>query len=588
MAAPPSLPRLFLRSTKEHAMLHRAALAAILLAAPAMAQCIAPPNFAASQGTNCNGVQLAWGAVSHATSYTLAKNITNSPNGAQIITGLTSTTYLDTAVQPDRVYYYWVQATGGLCGNASPASGPVTGFIRASAGPVNNFSASYDSACGGIELTWDPADHAQTYDIWRNGSSPDLDTAEYLNSTNQTSYLDTLPFPLNVSGGHPLFYWVRATAPCGNSAMAGPWRGAWVSINGLPDLSVSTITFQGWHVVSATGGGYELRFGAMFDNVGTGQLNLALGQWRQETLTYDFLQLTCDPGMPTRLVGQCPVNGPPTISPFATYRLRERPADQSVGAILAQSSLTSSCLRDDYHSFGGLPGSPFGPIYDCIQPGQGLSVGWSRIFYEGSQGQPTLSLACIPSGDYWLEAEVNPAGLIAESSTSNNIFRRAITLTLTANNGITITSQPASRAACIGGSAVFSVSASAASPTYRWYRANTALSDGPTGHGSAISGAATPSLTISQLTPADADSYSCLITAGPCTRTSSAAALTVNSADFNNDGDIGTDTDIEAFFACLAGTCCPACGSADFNADGDIGTDADIESFFRVLAGGAC
>ncbi len=60
------------------------------------------------------------------------------------------------------------------------------------------------------------------------------------------------------------------------------------------------------------------------------------------------------------------------------------------------------------------------------------------------------------------------------------------------------------------------------------------------------------------------------------------------SADFNGDGDVGTDSDIEAFFACLAGTCCSTCGSADFNGDGDLGTDADIDSFFRVLAGGPC
>jgi hypothetical protein len=60
-------------------------------------------------------------------------------------------------------------------------------------------------------------------------------------------------------------------------------------------------------------------------------------------------------------------------------------------------------------------------------------------------------------------------------------------------------------------------------------------------------------------------------------------------ADYNGDGDIGTDADIEAFFACLAGNCCPKCPpNADFNCDGDIGTDADIESFFRVLAGNAC
>ena len=62
------------------------------------------------------------------------------------------------------------------------------------------------------------------------------------------------------------------------------------------------------------------------------------------------------------------------------------------------------------------------------------------------------------------------------------------------------------------------------------------------------------------------------------------------TADFNCDGDIGTDADIDAFFACLAGNCpaAPCTNSADFNGDGDIGTDADIEAFFRVLAGGHC
>jgi hypothetical protein len=62
------------------------------------------------------------------------------------------------------------------------------------------------------------------------------------------------------------------------------------------------------------------------------------------------------------------------------------------------------------------------------------------------------------------------------------------------------------------------------------------------------------------------------------------------TADFDCDGDVGTDADIESFFACLAGTCpqFPCTNSADFNHDGDVGTDADIEAFFRVLAGGSC
>jgi hypothetical protein len=63
-----------------------------------------------------------------------------------------------------------------------------------------------------------------------------------------------------------------------------------------------------------------------------------------------------------------------------------------------------------------------------------------------------------------------------------------------------------------------------------------------------------------------------------------------DSADFNCDGDVGTDLDIESFFSCLSGSCpaAPCTNSADFNHDGDVGTDSDIESFFRVLGGGSC
>jgi hypothetical protein len=59
--------------------------------------------------------------------------------------------------------------------------------------------------------------------------------------------------------------------------------------------------------------------------------------------------------------------------------------------------------------------------------------------------------------------------------------------------------------------------------------------------------------------------------------------------DFDGDGDIGTDADIQAFFACLGGNCCAHCETADYNGDGDFGTDADIEQFFADLAsGGPC
>jgi hypothetical protein len=45
-----------------------------------------------------------------------------------------------------------------------------------------------------------------------------------------------------------------------------------------------------------------------------------------------------------------------------------------------------------------------------------------------------------------------------------------------------------------------------------------------------------------------------------------------------------------ATFTVGGGNPCPGneCGSQDFNGDGDVGTDQDIEAFFRVLGGGSC
>jgi hypothetical protein len=132
------------------------------------------------------------------------------------------------------------------------------------------------------------------------------------------------------------------------------------------------------------------------------------------------------------------------------------------------------------------------------------------------------------------------------------------------------------------------------SGTATWRHNGVPLADGPTGTGSLIAGAHSGTVDILDIGPADAGTYDFVITNNCGTGASLTAALTVTgccgSADFNCDGDVGTDADIESFFACIAGTCppppCPS--TADFNGDGDVGTDADIEAFFSVLAGGVC
>jgi hypothetical protein len=148
----------------------------------------------------------------------------------------------------------------------------------------------------------------------------------------------------------------------------------------------------------------------------------------------------------------------------------------------------------------------------------------------------------------------------------------------------------------VGESAMFSVDVEGPSPAYQWYKRTngllTWLNDGPTAYGSTISGAATPMLQISNLREPDLGPYQCSLLYGTCeferTPWVDLGLLGTCTADFNHDGDYGTDADIEAFFACLGGNCCQTCGTADFNGDGDVGTDADINAFFRVLGGGGC
>jgi|GEM_PF-897342 len=114
------------------------------------------------------------------------------------------------------------------------------------------------------------------------------------------------------------------------------------------------------------------------------------------------------------------------------------------------------------------------------------------------------------------------------------------------------------------------------------------IASGPTPWGSTIEYAGPVGIRIGNAQPQDTATYDAYIATSCGGVFTQPFRLIVNSPDFNNDGDYGTDADIEAFFACLGGNCCPTCGSADFNADGDVGTDADIEAFFRVLGGGAC
>jgi hypothetical protein len=159
---------------------------------------------------------------------------------------------------------------------------------------------------------------------------------------------------------------------------------------------------------------------------------------------------------------------------------------------------------------------------------------------------------------------------------------------------------PSTTSLCGPGPAAFSVETTGSGLTYQWQIATGAngpwqsLADNPAtlvcGGSAYASPHSADHVNIGVVPCPGTNHYEirCVVSNACGDSTFGQATLVLNSADFDGDGDVGTDSDIEAFFACLAGSCCPSCGTADFNGDGDVGTDADIESFFRILAGGAC
>jgi hypothetical protein len=284
---------------------------------------------------------------------------------------------------------------------------------------------------------------------------------------------------------------------------------------------------------------------------------------------------------------------------------------QSAGAPLASAKpLVMSVSQNgdgSYHLTGtGLNGICEGAWYgDDLQMNTNYPLvrltpagGGPNVYYARTYSWSSTAVRTGPqllSTEFVLPPALPPA-IYSLAVVANGVASDPACLTAPA-----ITSAPQARSTCGGSPAPFSVSAAGVGPfTYQW---QVRTAPGPNEQWMTLGNDPAPLPCGGAASATPFNSAAANITISGCagsfqirglvsnlcgSTASSAATLTINSADFNNDGDFGTDADIEAFFACLAGTCCASCGTADFNGDGDIGTDADIESFFRVLGGGAC
>jgi hypothetical protein len=157
--------------------------------------------------------------------------------------------------------------------------------------------------------------------------------------------------------------------------------------------------------------------------------------------------------------------------------------------------------------------------------GTGLSYQW----YKGGsalagQTSSSLNLANISATD------AGTYSVVVSGTCGNAVTNSA---SLTVNQNVVVATAPVSLTNCPGTSASFSVNATGTGLSYQWYKG-----------GSALAGATTSSLTLNNVTAADAGTYSVTV-AGTCGTVSRNATLTVNASTtatslvstFKNVGD---------------------------------------------------
>ena len=194
----------------------------------------------------------------------------------------------------------------------------------------------------------------------------------------------------------------------------------------LPELRPMA-SFLSQLFITRVRGRIILKFPTAIANVGDGALevNGSRSNLRGPMPAFQVLY-----GAQGRPVGQVPIG---KFEYHATHRhwhllsVAEYRLVRSTGGEVVRGSKVSFCLVDSFKVDRNFPGGVTGAQYrGCVRSKNarrirsGISAGWVDFYGSDLPGQ-SLDLTGIPAGDYRLEVEVNPDGLLQEKSREDNI-----------------------------------------------------------------------------------------------------------------------------------------------------------------------
>jgi hypothetical protein len=236
----------------------------------------------------------------------------------------------------------------------------------------------------------------------------------------------------NAAIGTNYYLSIRGAAGAAGFALLSWEQPNGIGASKLPDIFVWTNApnefLYGWFLdleEPTEPGRTLLRVSTATPNIGTGPLEL-----RGSSTTPGVYQrvFRVDGSYYDRFAGNFtfhPGHGHLHFDNWINLHLRSVLTNNGVGDIIASGDKTSFSIFD-LTRYSSPPGSPNSGVYSGGLV-QGLSVGWADV-YSANLPDQWIDVTDVPSGQYWLEAIVDPANNILESNESNNVSRILIDL----------------------------------------------------------------------------------------------------------------------------------------------------------------